>query len=656
MSTSQYQNDDNGGDDENLLQRIFNRRTTGIDPLTGKPLLRKRQSKATSLEELEDTVQYDLYFMDTGADCRVGEELKSRVMKHIEDNIPAFRDYIWHSEPFHLELVNGDGVDHDDDVGRRVHMRGVTHFGENIEDEWFIVFLLKHLTEHYDNLIVRVEDNDGQFLLIEAAMVIPDWIEPHNSDNRVFLHRGKVHIVPRPLTPSHIQRIPVGPIKDVNLSLRLIWESHEAGGIDTEAEYVVTEAIDQRLAIFPEGISTQHHTVRCYLPLPIALLLKRNRQLVAQPVRQFFERDPASMHDCSRMAKFDPGKCESVMTMVTFTKCLYAMIARQQFGAPKVFQCAWMLSGSADDDSSRSRHDMDAIELGVKLSSGFEMAYQASLREDGEFHGIVDHLLENIGSDELSDAVRFSRDEKLRPSDSDAWMVNSAHVEQIIKEKEKQMSTGDSQQKKEKRPDNGEQKQREYANKAKNIVEGLRGFVESISSFEGAEPSHGSQQHMDEFTTIMSKILSGETKGLDNFLQNAKTYEEYEKELANTSDDEDVDQYDDDDHMQYVQDPEMAEIMRAMDLELKTKMAHVSEQMETTTRQQRAERMKQVWEEDDDDDDEMTRLDELAGGSEEYEMIKNLLQSYQAQEGYAGPFSNIMHELGINLPNDDDDE
>ena len=31
----------------------------------------------------------------------------------------------------------------------------------------------------------RVQDNDGEFLLIEAADQIPAWLDPENSDNRV---------------------------------------------------------------------------------------------------------------------------------------------------------------------------------------------------------------------------------------------------------------------------------------------------------------------------------------------------------------------------------------------------------------------------------------------------------------------------------------
>lgn len=35
------------------------------------------------------------------------------------------------------------------------HLYGVTHYGDNIEDEWFIVYLLKEITKEYPELIAR---------------------------------------------------------------------------------------------------------------------------------------------------------------------------------------------------------------------------------------------------------------------------------------------------------------------------------------------------------------------------------------------------------------------------------------------------------------------------------------------------------------------
>lgn len=65
------------------------------------------------------------------------------------------------------------------------YLMSITCFGDNIEDEWFIVHLLLELTKRHTNLIVKVQDNDGDFLMIEAANYLPAWVNPDNTENRV---------------------------------------------------------------------------------------------------------------------------------------------------------------------------------------------------------------------------------------------------------------------------------------------------------------------------------------------------------------------------------------------------------------------------------------------------------------------------------------
>lgn len=67
------------------------------------------------------------------------------------------------------------------------HLGGVTEFGDNVEDEWFIVYLLKEITRTFSDVAVVVYDNDGQFILIEAAEHLPKWLDPDSSENRVCI-------------------------------------------------------------------------------------------------------------------------------------------------------------------------------------------------------------------------------------------------------------------------------------------------------------------------------------------------------------------------------------------------------------------------------------------------------------------------------------
>lgn len=64
-------------------------------------------------------------------------------------------------------------------------LRGHTEYGDSIEDEWVIVYLLRELSKQFEDLWVKVTDNDGEFLLVEAAATLPTWLGPEVADNRV---------------------------------------------------------------------------------------------------------------------------------------------------------------------------------------------------------------------------------------------------------------------------------------------------------------------------------------------------------------------------------------------------------------------------------------------------------------------------------------
>lgn len=64
-------------------------------------------------------------------------------------------------------------------------MQGRTVYGDSVEDEWLIVYLLRELSKQHAGVWIRVVDTDGQFLLIEAANHLPRWLNPEVADFRV---------------------------------------------------------------------------------------------------------------------------------------------------------------------------------------------------------------------------------------------------------------------------------------------------------------------------------------------------------------------------------------------------------------------------------------------------------------------------------------
>lgn len=124
----------------------------------------------------DDTVFYSIY-PDSTLSTSSLQSLHLQILDHLS---PLISDYIWQHEPFNLSLS----------TTAIPHLHGHLRFGDNLEDEWFTVFLLFEISRAFPALSIRVWDSDGEFLLIEAAFHLPRWLNPDNSENRLFIRRG----------------------------------------------------------------------------------------------------------------------------------------------------------------------------------------------------------------------------------------------------------------------------------------------------------------------------------------------------------------------------------------------------------------------------------------------------------------------------------
>lgn len=91
-------------------------------------------------------------------------------------------DYIWHKQPFQLAVSPAPATR---DKAQHRYLTGRTDVTDAVDDEWFIVWLLRQVTLKWTDAAVQIEDDDGEFLLIEAADELPTWVTPQNAANRV---------------------------------------------------------------------------------------------------------------------------------------------------------------------------------------------------------------------------------------------------------------------------------------------------------------------------------------------------------------------------------------------------------------------------------------------------------------------------------------
>lgn len=232
------------------------------------------------------------------------------------------------------------------------HIEGRTCYGDNVEDEWFIVYLLTELTRADPELVVKLDDSDGEFLLIEAAEHLPKWASPDNCENRVYLFQAEVHLIPLKRGP-----IPAGtPI--VPEAVRAL-RSYKN---DCRLNDKVQQAISKRIGGYPQNIRTLQQRTICFVPAAVAAILNHEPNLISAAVAAFHERDPIDMAACKVMKYFPPEN--RVKKTVTLTRCMYGQLVGQKYTPDR--KIGW-------DIPPANAPNFKAYDLGMKIACGFEI-------------------------------------------------------------------------------------------------------------------------------------------------------------------------------------------------------------------------------------------------------------------------------------------
>ncbi|CAG9807425.1 unnamed protein product [Chironomus riparius] len=327
---------------------------------------------------VEDFIEYFL-FPEINASAQDNEaEVLNDIQQRIDEISKSFiKNYIWHKDPFNLKIRNqNSSLLNNNNEQLPSHLYGISHFGDNIQDEWFIMSLLFHISKEVPSVIIRVCDADGEFMLIEAADYLPNWANPESCEQRVFIHNGHLLLI----HDTSDKATDILPIYD---SLRKIREN--------PTKYVVSKDVEncimKRIEDFPQAIDDNLHRQTVFVPLAVAALLQHNPQLIAPAVQAFCNRDPIDMKACRAMRYFPPEN--RVYTSVLFTKCLYAMIMHTNYLPDR--RTGWNIP------LMTSPH-YKAHLLGVKIACGFEIltsqakSSKSDLETDREWQKYLDSL------------------------------------------------------------------------------------------------------------------------------------------------------------------------------------------------------------------------------------------------------------------------
>ncbi|KAI0702453.1 SGT1 protein-domain-containing protein [Cytidiella melzeri] len=329
----------------------------------------------------EDTLFYELYPLEAMADKASVTTLAVVMQGFAESLIP---DMQWHRDGFELKVSKNP------DSGSYM-LEGTMRVGDCVDDEWCAVWILREISAKWD-VAIRVFDTDGEFLLIEAADHLPDWVNPSNALNRVWVYNSNMHLI----SVSHISsasakeqyrlrsagRLGEGEDEDteshndfisVQDAIRLLRDPLEKTRVSDE----VATAVWQRISKYPNAARAHVHHTSVIVPFAIAQALSTRPALVQKAVETFYTRDALQLRAAHRMARFPPEP--SVKCTIKLTRTAYAQLVGQKFYPPKVF-------GRFEEREGTS--EWRWRDLGMKIACGFEMLYQETKGRTSKLHEV----------------------------------------------------------------------------------------------------------------------------------------------------------------------------------------------------------------------------------------------------------------------------
>ncbi|KAJ6058755.1 uncharacterized protein N7446_008338 [Penicillium canescens] len=561
----------------------------------------------------DDAVEYSIYHIPSSPAPAVIDEAAETRARLIEVQRSAadltkdlLKDYIWQREAFKLEIAKEDGIS---------SLQGRTNYGDSIEDEWVIVYLLRELTKRHKDIWVKVADSDGEFLLIEAAGTLPAWIEPDVADNRVWINQGELRII----KPKQEAKRQVTEKITLPEARKII--QNEPGRLLRST--IIQEEAFYRLRKYPQQISENLHSAA-------AFLLHQKPAYISPAVEAFYIRDPIALRPLR--AKVTSGLVfkpdDLVDVSVRFTRVGYAQLKSQEFPIPSTW--------AGKLPSTEDRKAYDRAEAGMKLACGLEMLLNDPQNQDKAVVREMKLLLEDVetGDEELPTDKEIQENWDKR-EDDEKWLdINFEDLEAELK--------GRGQGKGEDTGNFGDTGAQENLQR---IVARFEEFLNDNSAgFDGADfiDDFGSDSDIDE-----DEEEEVDSEGEDKDASfNEEEFAKMMKEMMgmpSSSDSirkrvEELDSDGEDDTEQ------IKELSRRMEAELQgTGILDLNRRPQNLSGEASGSGDKAAKSQDDNDEDDNVNIN----------LAKNLLESLQGQAGASGPAGNMLSMMNLRMPKDD---
>lgn len=625
----------------------------------------------------DDCVEYMLFVIDkklndvSATRTRLNQILKTA--KELKKDL--LQDYIWQRDSFDFRLEGtstSKGFNETkSDASNLPHLRWSLNFGDSIADEWLTVYLLLELSKKCPDAWIQVYDTDGEFLLIEAANVIPKWLNPDTANNRVWISNGHLRLIPME-----------GEAQSKNMSLQGALDFIRAKPDKLVISPFVEDEAFYRIKNYPKAISESLHHAFVTIPRKLAYLLHTRPASISPAIEAFYLRDPIGLRplvtkDASTLT-FRPD--DLVTVSITFTKVGYAQLQGQAFPPPPT----WLAVRNLQDPK---------VSVGLKLTSGFEILLRDPQNRDKAVVRELEVHLDDVATGEQ----QLPTDEEIKSwpqdQDDDSWLdidyndfENELSGDKARKEKDNSAKPNSSN-------DDAAQEN------LRNMVSRFKKFMnDEHAGFEGADDGGDMDDDTDSNESGEDKDGSYDEAEFERAMKEMMGMPAEEKEKRGLMDEARRLALEDDEEggSEPDEDAEMKKVMEAMERELTERGAlkndgkkakqqptsaappvqptHFGPERPTNMNNNskpnsktkaKAKLTKLQDDSDDSDVEDIIRDNDIGPGDEELSsddethndvdlnFARNMLEGLKGQAGLAGPAGNMMKAMDVNMPRDE---
>ncbi|KAI9894279.1 MAG: hypothetical protein M1814_004133 [Vezdaea aestivalis] len=570
-------------------------------------------------------VQYSIFVVDDSKPDQQATQLQDVKAKAFELLKTYAPDYLWQREEFNLTIQGKAGTK---------ALCGSTDFGDSVEDEWFIIFLLRELSKSFPGLWIQATDTDGEFLLIEAANALPKWLNPEVADNRVWIHDGEIAIIPMSKGSS---------------STSLTAESALAVLKSKQASLLQSEAIQKEAFYRVEKYPTQakdncHHSI-VIIPRALASYIHRDPKITGLAVEAFHLHEPAfartvanSKGLSNKATPHNPIPFNDLVEVsIKFTKVSFAQLKCQEILPPQPWRQIFTRETWTQKQHAR-------LETGMKLTCGFEMGLADPDNESIKSSKFVTDTLEAKSGTDVSLASDTEISTWEKRDDPEDWLdIDFADLEARLSganlrsgDKSGTKPSGFGHRAAEENLEKMVSRFEQFLNDDRAGPDGAEGLEDMDFDDDSDLDSEGEEKsgsfNEAEFAKMMREMM-----GLP---PNAQQVSGNNKSKIDTEDSDTGSEADDPAEIRKLMQEMEAELEKAGALNLNP----TSEKL-AALRKSKPGKVGKVMEDSD----------EFVEESEDLTFAKNMLETLKAEGGMGGPAGSMMSVLGVQLPRGEED-